>query len=248
MPRYKLFLAPNSRYARTRNVTTLMLLFIPCAICYLGAKQFMPRKGDPTPTLYALPTFARPLTPTFEIPPSFTPVITHTPSPTPEPKPTSTPTQVVITLPPTSDDAQVRYANTRDDTTWVLRTIKADIDTTFGRYIEGKVSQYDTVWQFEMETYFDEFGSIAGWFIDTDVPEAFGESHQLTLSGLLLCSVGWKYLYDGALRQDADMYQDGVEAIAGCNQDWDAGDYAFWAVVLDLGLEWPMMSSPTVAP
>jgi hypothetical protein len=209
----------------------LIFLLLSCVTCGSSA--------EPTPTLFVLPTFARPLTPTFELPPTFTPVVTHTV--TAAPTITNTPS-------PTPDDTLLTYANHRDDTAYVLRDVKADIDTTFGKYIEGKVSQYDAAWQAEMEVYLNEFGSIAAWFIDNPSPEAFKESHTLTLSGLLLCSVGWRYVYDGALLQDQDIYQDGVEAITACNQDWNAGDYAFWDVVLELALKWPAMSSPTVAP
>jgi len=196
----------------------------------------------PTATLFVLPTipptFARPITPTFEVPPTFTPVVTHT----------ATAAEAVITPVPTSDDAQLQYANRRDDTAWYLRTVKADIDTTFGQYIEGKVSQYDPTWQALLELYFGEFDVGVEEIAAMRPPAIFEESHELTLSGILACSRGFYQLYDGARLQDDAIYQDGVADIATCNHNWDAGDYAFWDAVLAHSLEWPAMSSPTVAP
>jgi hypothetical protein len=223
-----------------RYVYLLAALFVGLA-CSTTLLQDIP----PTPTLWDMPTLGT--TPTVEQTSAPTQTASSTSTVSDTATVTRTPT-ITLTTTPTQDDAILSYANHRDDAAWILRDIKADIDPTFGKYIEGKVSATDPEWQAEVELYFNQFDSGVEWFAENTPPPIFEQSHELTLSGVVACSRGFWRLYDGARLNDNEIYQDGVSDITTCNHDWDAGDYAFWDVVVGLGLEWPAMSDPTLAP
>lgn len=170
--------------------------------------------------------------PTEPPPPTFRPTNTYVPTYTP-----TADTSLSITQ--TAVSTLTIYAEQRDDIVWILRDIKADIDPTFGLYIEGKVAASDPVWQAEVGALFEQFDAGVEWYFDLQPPRAFEEEHLKTASGVLSCSTGFWSLYNGAKAQDAELYQTGVDLIGICNSDWDEGDRLFAQQVQNLGLVIP---------
>lgn len=244
-------------------------------VAVVGILAFMLGRGMPSapaPTVYVMPTLVaeahtetatstatatetsantETATPTATLTATATATLTHTITPTA----TASRTQIpVATRTPKADATKsadptlVNYANHRDDSAYYLRDVKADIDVTFGKFIEGKVAASDAAWQATLQVYFDEFDAGVTWFEENTPPGVFELSHNQTYSGVLSCALGFRKLLDGAIRNDQIVYQDGVNYIGTCNRAWNDGDYGFWDVVLQHGLTWPAMSSPTLQP